>query len=78
MSFEAKNDDFLSAIEEAAARCGSRDPSDGEEEGKLAEAVKLAEEGSISTSLIQRHLGVGYGRAARIAEALREMGYEVN
>ena len=38
--------------------------------------VKLAiEEGKIATSLLQRRLGVGYGRAAKIIDAMEERGY---
>lgn len=45
-------------------------------DSKFSEAVKLAiEEGKISTSLMQRRLGVGYGRAAKIIDTMEEMGY---
>ena len=41
-----------------------------------AEAVKLAiDAGKISTSLMQRNLGVGYGRAAKLIDQMEEMGY---
>ena len=33
------------------------------------------EEGKISTSLMQRRLGVGYGRAAKIIDTMEQMGY---
>ena len=83
------NSEFVHRIEEEAAKCGmgkknaqaaSFDSgSDGESEGgdsKFNEAVKLAiEEGKISTSLMQRRLGVGYGRAAKIIDAMEERGY---
>ena len=40
------------------------------------EAVKLAiESGKISTSLLQRRLGVGYGRAAKLIDIMEEKGY---
>ena len=43
---------------------------------KFNEAVKLAvESGKISTSLMQRHLGVGYGRAAKIIDTMEQLGY---
>ena len=62
-----------------AQNAGFDSDSDGEEEGgdsKFNEAVKLAiEEGKISTSLMQRRLGVGYGRAAKIIDAMEERGY---
>ena len=43
---------------------------------KFEEAVKLAiESGKISTSLLQRRLGVGYGRAAKLIDLMEEKGY---
>ena len=82
------NSEFISRIEEEAAKCGMGkkgaqaagfDSSEEENEGgdsKFNEAVKLAiEEGKISTSLMQRRLGVGYGRAAKIIDAMEERGY---
>ena len=45
-------------------------------DSKFRDAVKLAvEEGKISTSLMQRRLGVGYGRAAKIIDTMEQMGY---
>jgi S-DNA-T family DNA segregation ATPase FtsK/SpoIIIE len=45
-------------------------------DSKFSAAVKLAiEEGKISTSLMQRRLGVGYGRAAKIIDEMEEKGY---
>jgi S-DNA-T family DNA segregation ATPase FtsK/SpoIIIE len=45
-------------------------------DSKFRDAVKLAiDEGKISTSLMQRRLGVGYGRAAKIIDTMEEMGY---
>ena len=45
-------------------------------DSKFRDAVKLAvEEGKISTSLMQRRLGVGYGRAAKIIDTMEELGY---
>ena len=82
------NNDFINRIEEEAARCGQKKGavasdsgmmSGGEGEGgdsKFHDAVKLAvEEGKISTSLMQRRLGVGYGRAAKIIDTMEQMGY---
>jgi DNA segregation ATPase FtsK/SpoIIIE-like protein len=41
----------------------------------LEKAVKVAmSEGKASTSLLQRKLSIGYGRAARIIEKLEERG----
>ncbi len=80
------NSEFVNRIEEEAARCGSKKgsafdpvPAGGSEEGgdsKFHEAVKLAvESGKISTSLMQRRLGIGYGRAAKIIDTMEQMGY---
>ena len=80
------NNDFIAHMEEEAARCGQskkggvsiEDPADAPEGGdsKFRDAVKLAiETGKISTSLMQRRLGVGYGRAAKIIDTMEQMGY---
>ena len=82
------NSAFIQSMEENAKNCGIKkgmaapsaeaDSSSGEEGGdsKFRDAVKLAiEEGKISTSLMQRRLGVGYGRAAKIIDTMEEMGY---
>ena len=83
------NNDFISRIEEEAAKCGMGkkgsgnagfdSDADGDAPGgdsKFRDAVKLAiDEGKISTSLMQRRLGVGYGRAAKIIDTMEEMGY---
>ncbi|MBO5883116.1 MAG: DNA translocase FtsK [Clostridia bacterium] len=81
------NTEFINRIEEEAAKCGmgkkgassmSDFPSSDGDGGdnKLRDAIKLAvEEGKISTSLMQRRLGVGYGRAAKIIDTMEELGY---
>ena len=84
------NSDFISRIEEEAAKCGAgkrgaggaaggMDASDDSAEGgdsKFSDAVMVAiSEGKISTSLLQRRLGVGYGRAAKLIDTMEEMGY---
>ncbi len=83
------NSDFISSMEENAKMCGMSKKaaaamaadadSSSESEGgdsKFRDAVKLAiEEGKISTSLMQRRLGVGYGRAAKIIDTMEQMGY---
>ena len=83
------NSDFISSMEENAKNCGmlgkkgagapASDADGGSDEGgdsKFRDAVKLAvEEGKISTSLMQRRLGVGYGRAAKIIDTMEELGY---
>ncbi len=82
------NSDFISRIEEEAAKCGVKKGSAGASaldgdgadveggDSKFRDAVKLAiEEGKISTSLMQRRLGVGYGRAAKIIDTMEQYGY---
>ncbi len=80
------NMDFINRTEEEAAKCGngkrgSAGADDGDfsgdnEDPKFREAVELAiDAGKISTSLMQRMLGVGYGRAAKIIDRMQELGY---
>lgn len=48
---------------------------DGEVDPKFMECVHVAvESGKISTSLLQRRMGLGYGRAAKIIDRMTEMG----
>ena len=47
----------------------------GSEEDLLYRAIEVAfENGKISTSLLQRRLSVGYGKAAKIIDTLQDMG----
>ena len=83
------NEDFVKLIEEEAAKCtsgkkgaaGNATPmGDGDVEGgldpKFKDAVELAiDSGKVSTSLLQRRLEIGYGRAAKIIDQMEEMGY---
>ena len=79
------NKEFISVMESEAAKCGvkkgagggdSDGGNDGETDPKFREAVKLAiDAGKISTSLMQRNLGVGYGRAAKIIDQMEDLGY---
>ncbi len=80
------NTDFINKIEEEAAKCGAGKKGAAQEaadapdveggDSKFRDAVKLAiEEGKISTSLMQRRLGVGYGRAAKMIDTMEQMGY---
>ena len=81
------NDEFMSRIEEEAAKCasggkksgGSVPEGDMDSDGldpKFREAVKVAvETGRIATSLLQRKLEIGYGRAAKIIDQMEERGY---
>ncbi|NLK40174.1 MAG: DNA translocase FtsK, partial [Clostridiales bacterium] len=79
------NNEVIESIEREAARCtqGKRGASSfGETGGEeatdpmLRPAIELAiESGKISTSLIQRRLSLGYGRAAKIIDKLEQLGY---
>ncbi len=80
------NDEFMSRIEEEAAKCaaggkkgGGMAEGDLDSDGldpKFREAVKVAvETGRVATSLLQRKLEIGYGRAAKIIDQMQEMGY---
>ena len=77
---------FISTMESSAKNMGAKKgeaANDDSDEGasfggdtKFEEAVKLAiESGKISTSLLQRRLGVGYGRAAKLIDLMEEKGY---
>jgi len=51
------------------------DDDDSGEDPKFVEAVKLAiDTQKVATSLLQRRLGVGYGRAAKIIDRMEELG----
>ncbi len=77
---------IMERIEKEAALCGKKgkareeamdDLGDGEEEEdpKLKSAIQLAvESGKISTSLIQRKLSLGYGRAAKLIDVMERRG----
>ncbi len=79
------NTDFINRIEEEAAKCGTQKkgasvggdtPEFEGGDSKFNDAVRMAiEEGKISTSLMQRKLGVGYGRAAKMIDTMEELGY---
>ena len=82
------NDSFTKQIEEEAAKCGNGKKGgssggdgdfggggDGEDE-KLWEAVEVVvTEGKASTSMLQRYLKVGYGRAAGLLDRMEELGF---
>jgi S-DNA-T family DNA segregation ATPase FtsK/SpoIIIE len=78
--------EFEASIDNEAAKCGNAPEKSGEsfgggasggdEDSKLWDAVELAiDAGKISTSLLQRRLEVGYGRAAKIIDRMEEMGF---
>ena len=50
--------------------------ADGDGDPLLRQALDVAfESGKVSTSLLQRRLSIGYGRAAKIIDRLEELGY---
>lgn len=77
--------DFEKSIDLEAAKCGNSGkkggedgfkPDSGDEDPKLYEAIELAiDAGKISTSLLQRRIEVGYGRAAKLIDRMEELGY---
>ncbi len=80
------SDDIMKEIEAQAAMCGSKKGSgaagaasaggDGESDPLMDRAMEVAfESGKISTSLLQRRLSVGYGRAAKIIDKMEQLGY---
>lgn len=73
------NDEFMANIERASEEEESGDIGGSYEEGedpkfKLALDVAI-QNGRISTSLLQRRLKIGYGRAAGIIDRMDELGY---
>ena len=77
------DDSFLNQVEIEAERCGQQKKkvaadeidADDDLDPKFYEAVELAVEmGKISTSLLQRKLSLGYGRAAKIIDSMEAMG----
>ncbi len=80
------NSDFINKIEEEAAKCGmgkrgaaaAAEAVGSAESGdsKFADAVRIViEAGKASTSLLQRRINVGYGRAAKMLDTMEELGY---
>lgn len=75
-------DDVIEQIEREAAKCGNGKKgaasiSDaGNDDPMLRPALELAvNSGKISTSLIQRRLQLGYGRAAKLIDKMEQLGY---
>jgi len=86
----AYSEEVLRQIDEEAAKCGAGKKgsagfggaaASGEDDGEgedpmLKAAVELAvDTGKISTSLIQRKLSLGYGRAAKLIDVMENLGY---
>ena len=79
--------EFMDNIDREAAMIGTKrqpggmDEDDGEESAdgmdpKFYEALKIAvDHKRISTSLLQRMLSIGYGRAAKIIDQMERMGF---
>ncbi len=77
--------DVIEQIEKEAAKCGSGKKGssgdaaavgDAEDDPMLKSALELAvNSGKISTSLIQRRLSLGYGRAAKLIDRMEQLGY---
>ncbi len=86
---EGYDDEIVNQIEREAQKCGtskkgaggaSADESDfadsGDEDPMLNPAIEVAlDAGKISTSLIQRKLKLGYGRAAKLIDRMEQLGY---
>ena len=79
------DESVIESIERNAAACGNKKGSGGgatpveeDSEGSdpmLRQAIELAvESGKISTSLIQRRLSLGYGRAAKLIDEMEDKG----
>ena len=86
---EQYDNDVINEITKAAQKCGNKkaqaagyedDGGDDEEIGyyndqKFLDAVELAiRSGKIATSLLQRKLSIGYGKAAKYIDAMEEIG----
>ncbi len=82
---EGYSEEVIEQIEREAEKCGTTGKkkaisADGDDDGDgdpmLRAALELAVESrKISTSLIQRKLSLGYGRAAKLIDRMVELGY---
>ena len=80
------NEEVMSRIEQEAMMCGEKHSKRSRDDGgtadipdkddpMLLEAIEVAfESGTVSTSLLQRRLSLGYSRAARIVDTLERRG----
>jgi len=80
----AYDESVSNLIEREAQKCGMgkkgaamvEDGGDGDEDPMLKSAIELAiDSGKISTSLIQRRMSLGYGRAAKLIDRMEQLGY---
>ncbi len=77
--------EVIDKIEEAARNVGNKkkgapsldgEPAEADDDPMLRDALELAvTTGKISTSLIQRKLSLGYGRAAKLIDRMQELGF---
>lgn len=73
----------VATIEKEAERCGAgkkgggSDGGDaGEDDPRLMEALEVAvDSGKVSTSLLQRRMSIGYGKAAKLIDQLEAKGW---
>jgi len=85
---ETYSEEVIEQIEREAERCGisgkkkaadaadSADSDGAEDDPMLRAALELAVDSrKISTSLIQRKLSLGYGRAAKLIDRMEQLGY---
>lgn len=82
---ETYSESVANQIEREAQKCdtgsgkkgaSAADEDDGDEDPMLDAAIELAiESKKISTSLIQRRLSLGYGRAAKLIDRMESLGY---
>lgn len=81
---EVYSEEVANQIEREAQKCGAGKKGSaaaavdevGDEDPMLKSAIELAiESGKISTSLIQRRLSLGYGRAAKLIDRMEQLGY---
>ncbi|MBE6708222.1 MAG: DNA translocase FtsK [Ruminococcaceae bacterium] len=83
---ESYSEEVIEQIEREAELCGvsgkkkaaldGAAADDGDDDPMLRAAVELAVESKkISTSLIQRKLSLGYGRAAKLIDRMEQLGY---
>jgi len=69
------DDSFLAAPPAEDGEAGDGEPSSEDQDPQYEEAVRLVlQMGKASTSTLQRHLRLGYGRAARILDMMQRDG----